>query len=248
MTSADNHRVNLQPAFVLHQRPYRETSRIVELFTRDHGRVSVFARGIRSTRKGHGALASLLQPFNQLLVSWSGRGDAGQLTHAEFDGGFRALPPAQLVSGFYLNELLMKLFARHDTHAEVFELYGQALDALRSVNNAAAVLRIFEKRVLDAIGYGLLLERDAVSGEPIAAERAYYYRLEQGPVQCAGVAEGSLILSGAALRALASEQVEDVEMANQLRALTRAALDRVLDGRELKTRQVMLALRRTRVE
>ena len=248
MTSADLHRVTLQPAFVLHQRPYRETSRIVELFTRDHGRVSVFARGTRSTRKGYSPLGSVLQPFNRLLVSWSGRGEAGQLSQAEFDGEFREMPPQQLVSAFYLNELLMKLFARHDTHPEVFSLYANALRALQERHAAAAVLRVFEKRLLEAIGYGLSLERDALSGEPIDPERAYFYRLEQGPVLCAGVAEGSLVLSGAALLALAHERLDDAETANQLRALTRAALDRVLDGRELKTRQVMLALRRTRPE
>lgn len=248
MTAADHHRVVLQPAFVLHQRAYRETSRIVELFTRDHGRVSVFARGTRSTRKGYSPLGSMLQPFNRLFVSWSGRGEAGQLSHAEFDGEFREMPAQQLVSAFYLNELLLKLFARHDTHPEVFALYADALDALKDRQAAAAVLRVFEKRLLDAIGYGLSLERDALSGEPIDPERAYHYRLEQGPVACAGIAEGSLVLSGAALLALAHERLVEPDSANQLRALTRAALERVLDGRELKTREVMLALRRSRSE
>jgi DNA repair protein RecO (recombination protein O) len=244
--SADTHRVLLQPAFVLHQRPYRETSKIVELFTRDHGRVSLFARGTRAARKGQPALGSLLQPFNRLLVSWSGRGEAGQLTHAEFDGEFRAMPARQLVSGFYLNELLMKLFVRHDPHADVFAAYAHALDELKAEANPAAALRIFEKRLLEAIGYGLSLDREALSGAPVVADRVYHYRLEQGPVACAGVAEGSLLLSGAALLALASERLDDVETANQLRALTRAALDRALEGRELKTRRVMLALRRVR--
>jgi DNA repair protein RecO (recombination protein O) len=247
MTSGDTHRVSLQPAYVLHQRAYRETSRILELFTRDHGRVSVFARGTRSARKGHSALGSILQPFNRLLVSWSGRGEAGQLTHAEFDGAYSDIPPQQLVSAFYLNELLLTLFARHDTHPEVFDLYADALAGLKT-SSAPAVLRVFEKRLLDALGYGLSLERDVLSGEPIAADRAYCYRVEQGAVACAGVAEGSLVLSGAALLALGREQLDDVETCNQLRALTRAALDRVLDGRELKTRQVMLALRRPRAD
>jgi DNA repair protein RecO (recombination protein O) len=247
MTASDIQRVTLQPAYVLHQRPYRETSRIVELFTQDHGRVSVFARGTRGTRKGQGALGSILQPFHRLLVSWSGRGEAGQLSHAEFAGDFQDMPASQLVSAFYLNELLLKLFARHDPHPEVFAHYGDALDGLRGTRSAAGVLRIFEKRLLESIGYGLSLDRDA-AGEPILADRAYHYRLEQGPVLCGGVAEGSLVLSGAALLALAHEQLEDAEIANQLRALTRTAVDRVLDGRELKTRHVMLALRRTRAD
>lgn len=248
MSASDSHRVTLQPAFVLHQRPYRETSRILELFTCDHGRVSVFARGTRSTRKGYNALGSILQPFNRILVSWSGRGEAGQLSHAEFAGDFREMPPSQLVSAFYLNELLLKLFVRHDPHGDVFAQYGAALDALKAGHAAAGVLRVFEKRLLECIGYGLLLSHDALAGEPIDPARSYHYRLEQGPVACAGVAEGSLIFSGAALLALADERFDDADTANRLRALTRAALDRILDGRELKTRQVMLALRRSRPE
>lgn len=248
MTAADANRVSLQPAFVLHQRPYRETSRILELFTRDFGRVSVFARATKTRRKGHSSLAPVLQPFNRLLVSWSGRGEAGQLTHAEFDGGFTEMPPAQLVNAFYLNELLMKLFVRHDSHSDVFELYARALAELRGSPHSPAVLRLFEKRLLDAIGYGLALDRDALSGAPVDPQRSYYYRLDVGAVPCGGVAEGSLVFSGAALLAMAREQLDDVQLCNELRPLTRAALDRVLDGRELNTRHVMLALRRTRTD
>src|SRR5262245_22384095 len=105
----DSHRVQLQPAYVLHHRPYRDTSRILELFTRDHGRLTVFARSARGGRKGSASLMSVLQPFNRLLVSWSGRGEAGQLTGAEFDGAVASMPPDRLVHGFYLNELILKL-------------------------------------------------------------------------------------------------------------------------------------------
>jgi DNA repair protein RecO (recombination protein O) len=236
--------VQLQPAYVLHHRPYRDTSRILELFTRDHGRISVFARGARGSGKSGASLASMLQPFNRLLISWAGRGEAGQLTGAEFDGPLAALPPDRLISGFYLNELLLKLFARHDSHADVFDLYAQTLQMLCRAEDGIRPLRIFEKRLLESLGYGLALERDAVTAQPIEPDAAYRYRLEQGPVRCDGVAEGDLIFSGAALLALAREELTEAGVCAEARRLLRAALSRCLEGRELKSREVLLALRR----
>ena len=244
MSSADPRRVQLQPAYVLHHRPYRDTSRILELFTRDQGRVSVFARGARGARKGGASLVAILQPFNRLLVSWTGRGEAGQLTGAEFDGPVASLPPDRLVSGFYLNELLLKLFARHDAHPDVFDLYHATIDSLKHASDGVRPLRIFEKRLLDALGYGLALNRDALSGQPLEAGAAYHYRLEQGAVRTADIAEGAHVFSGAMLLSLAREDLNDPANCAEARRLLRAALDRVLEGGELKTRQVMLALRR----
>jgi DNA repair protein RecO (recombination protein O) len=244
MSSADARRVQLQPAYVLHHRPYRDTSRILDLFTRDHGRVVVFARGARGGRKSAASLISVLQPFNRLLVSWSGRGEAGQLTGAEFDGPVALLPPDRLVSGFYLNELLLKLFARHDSHPDVFALYSQTIESLKTTQDALRVLRLFEKRLLDALGYGLALERDVASGQALEPQAEYHYRLEQGPVRAIGVAEEGGVYSGDVLLSLAREDLADAAECADARRLLRAALDRCLDGRELKSRQVMMALRK----
>jgi DNA repair protein RecO (recombination protein O) len=245
LTSTDGRRVQLQPAYVLHHRPYRDTSRILELFTRDFGRVSVFARGARGGRNQSASLTPVLQPFNRVLVSWSGRGEAGQLTAAEFDGAFSLMPPQQLVSGYYLNELLLKLFARYDGHAAVFALYAATLDALKSSGEPLRALRIFEKRLLDALGYGLVLDIDAVSREAVDCQRMYHFRLEQGAVRALDVAEGSLVFPGSSLLSLACEELATTVALTDARRLLRAALDRVLDGRELKSREVLLALRRT---
>ncbi|MET0496908.1 MAG: DNA repair protein RecO [Steroidobacteraceae bacterium] len=245
MSSADSRRIDLQPAFVLHHRPYRDTSRILQLFTRDHGRISVFARGARGGRNKSASLLSVLQPFNQLLVSWSGRGEAGQLTAAEFDGGCSVLAPDRLVNGYYLNELLLKLFARHDSHPEVFALYAATIDALKQPADGVRPLRIFEKRLLEALGYGLALECEA-NGEPIEPDATYHYRLEHGALRADGIATGGLIFAGASLLALAREEIDDPVCNADARRLLRAAMDRCLDGRELKTREVMLALRRTK--
>lgn len=248
MSSPDPRRVQLQPAYVLHHRPYRDTSRILELFTRDYGRMSVFARAARGGKKAGALLIPMLQPFNRLLVSWSGRGEAGQLTGAEFDGAVSVLALDRLVSAFYLNELLLKLFTRHDPHSDVFELYDRTIDELKQGPDPVRPLRIFEKRLLDAIGYGLALERDVLSGAPLVQDAAYHYRLEQGAVRAEGVADGAFVFSGATLLSLHREELNDSASCAEARRLLRAALDLVLEGRELKTRQVMLALRKSRTE
>jgi DNA repair protein RecO (recombination protein O) len=238
-------RVQLQPAYVLHHRPYRDTSRILELFTRDFGRASVFARAARGGRNQSGSLMSVLQPFNRVLVSWSGRGEAGQMTAAEFDGEFSLMPPQQLVNGYYLNELLLKLFARHDGHADVFDLYAATLDGLKGASDPIRALRIFEKRLLEALGYGLVLDTEALTRAAVEADRMYHYRLEQGAVRAMDVAEGSLVFPGSSLLSLAHEQLVTPTALADARRLLRAALEQCLDGRELKSRQVLLALRRS---
>jgi len=235
-------RIELQPAFLLHHRPYRDTSRILEFFTRDHGRVTVFARGARGSAS---RLAPVLQSFNRLMISWSGRGEAGQLTGAEFDGKVQALPPARLMSGFYLNELILSLLTRHDVHPELFDLYSAALADLKASSEESRTLRLFERRVLQALGYGISIEYDALSGAPVEADAVYRYRSDQGVTRVQGVADGNLLFSGASLLSLAREELHDAAARMDARRLLRAALDHCLDGRELRSREVAAALRGT---
>lgn len=236
-------RVLLQPAYLLHQRPYRDSGRILELFSRDHGRVTAFARGVR--RAGSPFLP-VLQPFNRLLASWTGRGDAGTFMHAEFDGAVQALPPARLMSGFYLNELLLRLLVRHDVNTQIFDEYEQTLNELKSAADEGRTLRLFEKRLLDALGYGLSLDREAASGRAVDPDCAYRYREGQGLVRVDGVAEGGLIFSGSSLLSLANEELHDPAARVDARRLLRAALDSCLEGRTLGSREVATAFRRLR--
>lgn len=234
-------RIQLQPAYVLHQRPYRDTSRIVDLFTRDHGRLTVFARGVRGSKSG---LAAALQSFQPILVSWSGKGEAGQLHAAELVGEPKALPAARLLSGFYINELLLKLLHLHDPQAEVFDLYNATVQSLKTEPDELLALRLFEKRLLQSLGFGLLLEHEAESGLPIAAEGCYRYVLELGPlpvVATANAAKG--VYAGASLLALASEELTDTQQKSDVRHLLRAVLDHVLDGRRLQSREILVDLR-----
>jgi DNA repair protein RecO (recombination protein O) len=233
-------RITMQPAYVLHHRPYRETSSLLELLSESHGRVGAVARGARQSGS---RWRGLLQPFTPLLVSWSGRGDLVTLTAAEAASPALCLPSGRVMSAWYANELLLRLLGRHDPQRAVFVHYATLLGELAANGDEAHALRVFEKRLLDALGYGLALTHDALTGEAVTADRHYVYRLERGPERV-GVAEGDLVLCGRSLLALASEQLHDETELRDARRLLRAALDVYLGARPLKTREVVRAVRR----
>lgn len=240
-------RTALARGYVLHQRPFRDSSLIVELFTREHGRLTVFAHAARGLRTRFGAL----QPFRALLLSWSGRGEAPSLLAAERaeestdtspPAGSAGLPAARLMSGFYLNELLLKLLARHDPHPALFDLYEATLAALAVSESVDAPLRLFETRLLTFVGYGLNLAAEADTGEPVRAEGYYCYRPGvHGFVVAEPNSPGAI--AGHVLHGLAAGEVPvGEESQRQARALMRAALDHCLEGRELTTRAVARSL------
>jgi DNA repair protein RecO (recombination protein O) len=241
-------RVQLEPAYLLHHYPWRDTSRILELLTRSHGRVSLVARG---SRKQGSASGSALQAFTACLVSWGGRGDIGNLTGAErlstspnALGEAKMLAGERLMSGFYANELLLKLLQRSDPHPVLFDAYASLLGRLQLPNeDPGRALRLFEKRLLDELGWGLNLEHEATSGEPLQPGRSYRYAIEGGAEPVDGVAEGTLIFCGASLLSLAHERLDDARSLADARRLLRAALDRLLDGRALRTREVLVEMR-----
>ena len=234
-------RVQLEPAYLLHHYAWRDSSRILEFMTRSQGRVSVFAR---AARRGGSMLPATLQPFGELLVSWTSRGDAGQLTGAERVRAPAALAGDRLMSAFYANELLIKLLPRHDPHPALFDAYATLLNRLHDGDGQQArALRLFEKRLLDELGWGLSLESDAGSGSPLEPLRSYRYRIDGGPEVIDGVAEGTLVFSGASLLSLAREELGDERSLADARRLLRAALDQCLDGRPLRTREVLIAMR-----
>lgn len=225
-------RVLLASAYVLHQRPFRDTSLIVEVFTREHGRLTTFARGARGARPRFRGL----QPFQPLLVSYSGRGEAAQLTAAEPDGVPPPLPAATLLSAFYLNELLVKLTERHDPHPELFDAYAATLAALRAGRPLEPLLRRFEKQLLDLVGFGIELAVDS-AGEAVDPGAYYHFVPARGLLRAATAAADTC--PGHVLLALAAEELlEDAAGLRAARTLLRAALDHCLEGRELSTRAV----------
>jgi len=239
--SGSARRVRLEPAFLLHHYPWRDSSRILELLTRSHGRVSVFAHAARRSASG---LAATLQPFGELLVSYSLRGEAGQLAGVERSPTAVPLPAEQLMNGWYANELLIRLLPRGDPHPRLYSTYAALLSTLAAAaTDAPRALRIFEKHLLEELGYGLNLETETSTGRPVEPHCSYRYRVDSGPELVNGVAEGSLVFCGSSLLALAAETIDDPRSATDARRLLRAALERILDGRELRTRRVALAMR-----
>jgi DNA repair protein RecO (recombination protein O) len=237
VTARSGRRVWLAPGYILHQYAYRETSRIVEAFTAQHGRLALFARGAGGVKSKLG----VLRPFQRLLVSWSGRGEACQLVGAEIDGASTRLASERLMSGFYLNELLLKLTERWDPHPEVFDAYAMCLAALGGGEGEEASLRRFEKRLLDNLGYGLELTRTA-DGDPIEADGFYRFAAQRGPEPCVAEAPGAV--HGRSLADLEAERFADARSLREAKRVLRAALDACLDGRTLKSRDVMLEMRR----
>ncbi|HSN73313.1 MAG TPA: DNA repair protein RecO C-terminal domain-containing protein, partial [Steroidobacteraceae bacterium] len=146
----------------------------------------------------------------------------------------------------YLNELLIRLLPRRDPHVEVFELYESTLAALRVGVDEAAALRIFEKRLLESVGYGLPLTHDARSGEPVDSARSYRFVPDEGPIETTpGVAEGHCLVSGATLVALAAERLDEPVARREARAILRLAIERCLEGRGLRSRDVLMSMRRS---
>ena len=235
--TAHPRRVLLAPGYILHHRPYRDTSRILEVLSPDHGRLTLFARGVRGPKPRFGGV---LQPFGLLLLSFHLGREAGQLTGAESAESSSGLPAGSLLAGFYLNELLLKLTTQHDPVPEVFEHYRQALERLRAGERVEAVLRIFEKRLLEAVGYGLDLISEARTRRAIEAGRFYRFRATEGLFRLDG--DEADALAGSSLIALAREELTAGRALEDARRVLRAALAERLEGKELITRRVARAL------
>ena len=211
-------RIQLEPAYILHSRSFRETSLIVEAFTREHGRIAVVARGVKSPRS---RWRNVLQPFRPLLLSWNQKSDLGTLTAADQVASPPALQGQALFCGLYLNELLMRLLHRGDPHAEVFERYRHALSELASDATPQPLLRVFEKHLLEATGYAMLLDRECDSGADIQPQSWYDYQPLRGPILRAG--PGGNRVSGAALLALHAE-ILHTENLPELRMMMRSVI------------------------
>lgn len=230
-------RVTAQPAYVLHSRAWRETSLLLEAFTRDHGRVGLVARGVRGARAR--LPRSALEPFQALLLDWLGRGELQTLTAAEPVRNPPALHGDALMSAMYVNELMVRLTARGDPHPRLFDRYAALLDELATTRSLAWSLRRFERDLLAATGYALQLDAEAETGAPVEPARLYDYLPELGPVAAAGSPAGGPRLRGSALLALAADAMpQDVEDLAALRRLMRTLIGVHLGERGLQSWRV----------
>ena len=240
-------RAEQEPGFVLHAYPYKETSLIVEAFTRRFGRVGLLARGARRPRS---AMRGVLLGFHPLRMTWSVSAELGTLMAAEWGGGQASLSGIGLMCGFYINELLLRLLPRDDPHEALFDAYGEALARLAASASLAhpgastaqaAILRGFERRMLGELGYAPVLDRDAASGAQIEAAKHYAYEAERGPVETRR-ADGDSVISGRTLLDMAADDYDNSRTREEARHLMRALIAERLGGQALHTRAVLSEL------
>ena len=236
MSASGKQRIQDEAAFVLHSYPYRETSLIVETFSRQHGILPLVARGARRPKS---AVRGLLMSFQPLSLSWFGKNELRTLHTAEWQGGQPLLQGTALLCGFYLNELLLNLMVRDDPHEQLFDYYQHTLQRLAHGADLASTLRCFEKHLLQELGYALLLEHEAGSAKPIDPVLSYRYVLERGAVRDTANAADGLLISGKTLQDMAVDDYRDAQSARQGKQLMRMLLNHHLGGKMLHTRELI---------
>lgn len=237
-TSERDIRVAGQPGFVLHSYPYKETSLIVDVFSRDHGRVALIAKG---AKRPHSKLRGVLQTFQPLSVGWSGKSEIRTLTSAEWIGGLLPLEKSALLCGFYLNELLVRLLARDDPHPALFDHYVSTLNQLAHQEPAPIVLRKFERALLKETGVGGALTICTVTGRKVEPECLYVVDPEHGPRPAVN-ADSWPRITGKTLLDMEAEEYADAVTQTQSKFLMRFLLAYHLGGAPLHTRQILIDL------
>ena len=228
-------RIEQQPAYVLHARPYRETSLLLECLTREHGRLGVIARGVRGEKAR--LRRAQLEPFQPVAMDLLLRGELATLTAVEPVGvPLRMIGDAALAS-LYLNELVVRLTERQDPFPGLFDVYAKTLVRLATGEPLAWTLRRFERDLLEAIGYGLQLEYDSENGEPLESDGHYRYLVDQGAVR--SVASHAKVMRGSDLLALQQDQMPDNAGLRALRDLMREIIRFHLGGGELRAWRVL---------
>ncbi len=236
---ASGSRIAEQPAFVLHSYPYRETSLIIDVLTCDHGRLALVAKG---AKRPHSALRGVLQTFQPLALSWSGKAEVRTLTGAEWVGGMLPLAGDALLCGFYVNELLVKFCAREDPHPQLFQHYVVTLTRLAHDEPPVQVLRSFERVLLRTTGYALALDR-TVTRQAVQAERRYVFDPERGVCEASSALPAHWpVVAGQTLLDMEQDDYQRPQTVTQSKTLMRFLLNIYLGGTPLATRQILIDL------
>ena len=221
---------------MLHSRGYRNTSLIVDVLTREFGRLSMVAKGARQNKS---PFYSVLQPFIPLYIGWGGNGEMPTLYTAEIQGVPDRLLNDEIYSGFYLNELLIRLLHKHDPHPELFDAYKHCLKEIRQNVDVDISLRYFEIDLLEQLGYGINLEFDAETGEQVRTESSYSYLLEHGPRLHKGLEDNHITVLGKTLLQMQDRNLTEPSTRKEAKFLLRLILDHYLGHKPLKTRELV---------
>lgn len=234
----DKEQVFFQPAFVLHQHPYRNTSVIVDIFSRDYGRLSLIAKGVKQKKS---ALKSILQNFQLLNLSWVRRSELGVLTSAEFQNTSIHLDQENIYPALYLNELIIRLTHTFDAMPELFDTYNDTLNALNNNMSTQVILRLFEKQMLQSLGYEIHLSHDAENHNAIEADKYYSYIPEHGFVETEYEEKNNLHFKGEHLIAFNLNQIERSDVLKTAHRLTHINIKKLLGDKPLKSRELYKA-------
>ena len=236
-------RVQQQPAYILHHQPFRDSSQILDVISCDYGKLSIIARGARGAKS---RLRGYLRPFMPLALSWVQRKDLGTLTGAEVNGAPLSLTGDALLSGYYVNELMLHFLHRHDPQPDIFSIYEHTIRALAGSGDVAPKLRDFEVELLRHLGYAVDFDFEAGSRSPVEADKFYQYRIEQGPVSVSH-SDDPMVFSGTTLMAVSRRQFDNPEVLRAANRLLREVIAFHLGGKELKSRKVLVDLHRGRM-
>lgn len=231
--------MELTPAFLLHQRPYQESSLLIDIVTAQYGRRKLVARGVRKTKRRG---SNPLQLFQPLWLNWFGHGELQTLQKVETNEAAFRLTGHAALCGLYVNELLFYFLHLHDAEPTLFVLYQQVLAELESTVQPEITLRLFEKHLLDTLGYGINLHEDT-EGQPIQAEALYRYMPGQGFVSSISLSDPQRI-EGASLLQFDAEAELDTVRLKQIKQLMRTVINYHLDGKPLKSRQLFAEMQR----
>lgn len=227
----------LQAAYILHTRPYRDTSLLIDAFTASQGRITLIAKGVRGKKS---RFRGTLQAFVPLLLSWRGNTDLMNLVNAEPNPiPLPHLTGKLLVCGLYLNELLIRLLYRCDPYPHLFQTYQTTLFSLS--DNPAVALRVFEKKLLAELGYALYLNKDSLTNQTLLPYQFYQFIPSQGLVVCLNKSlPKQSIFSGASLLAMHHETWNTSTHLLDAKRLFRLALNYLLEGKTIRSRELLM--------
>lgn len=223
-----------QPAYLLHQQHYRETSLIADVLTRDYGRISIIAKGVRRTKS---KTLGMLRPYKLLSISYQGKTGLKTLTQVEPVGLTGELTGMNLYYGFYVNELVCFFLHKDDPHPEVFRDYEACITELAYSAFVEPALRNFEINLMENIGYGINFELDLKNEKPIEPTKKYLFNNEEGLIE-----DAQGIFSGASLLAMEQRYFQHPTTLKEAKTLMRMVIDSRLQGKRLNSRTVVNTL------
>ena len=238
-----NQIIETAPAYLMHQRPFSESSQIINLFSRHFGRVDLIAKG---SKRPKSKFKSFLQPFTPILVSWSGRSQLKTLRSIDIKIKQKTtLPNKQLMSAFYLNELILSLLTTTAPYPELFDCYALTIDKLSDIDSSESVLRTFEINLLRQIGYAINFQTEAMSANEIEAEHVYRFVVEEGFIRSKTTTPHHSLIKGSIIKAIEKGDYSTSQILKAAKRITRESIKYHLSGKELNTKKVFRSIHKS---